>query len=221
MSTGAYTADGCSVEVYRLLPPAGEPEVVHDAIPAGASILELGCGAGRVTHPLLALGHDVVAVDDSPEMLALVRGAETVRARIGELRLGRVFDAVLLGSHLVNTPDEAERNALLAAARRHLVPGGRLLVEWHPPSWFEQAADSQGGQLGEVSVELAEVVRDGDLLSAVARYSARGHSWHQPFTVRRLGVDALENALNSADLTFDGWLTGDRRWFAATSRSGG
>ncbi|WP_206784385.1 bifunctional 2-polyprenyl-6-hydroxyphenol methylase/3-demethylubiquinol 3-O-methyltransferase UbiG [Amycolatopsis sp. MtRt-6] len=78
------TADGSPVDVYLLLPP-------------NASILELGSGAGRVTHPLLDLGHEVVAVDDSASMLAHVR-AETVCARIGNLDLGRTFDAVLLGS---------------------------------------------------------------------------------------------------------------------------
>jgi len=57
----------------------GEPEIVHAAVPPGASILELGAGAGRVTHPLVALGHPVVAVDESAEMLARIRGAETVR----------------------------------------------------------------------------------------------------------------------------------------------
>jgi hypothetical protein len=39
---GVITPDGCSVDFYALLPPMGEPEVVHGAIPAGASILELG-----------------------------------------------------------------------------------------------------------------------------------------------------------------------------------
>src|SRR6266542_1519539 len=63
---GAITPDGCSVELYSALPPAQEPRIVHDAIPHGASILELGAGAGRVTHALLALGHPVVAVGASP-----------------------------------------------------------------------------------------------------------------------------------------------------------
>ena len=119
------TADGSPVDVYLLLPPDGEAEIVHAAIPPGASILELGSGAGRVTHPLLALGHDVVAVDDSAAMLGHVR-AEKVRARIGDLDLGRVFDAVLLASHLVNTARDADRQAMLAAAHRHLRPDGRL-----------------------------------------------------------------------------------------------
>ncbi|WIY04604.1 class I SAM-dependent methyltransferase [Amycolatopsis mongoliensis] len=205
------TADGCSVEVYLRLPAAGEPEIVHAALPAGASILELGCGTGRVTHPLVELGHPVVAVDDSPAMLAHVR-AETVCARIGDLDLGRTFDAVLLGSHLVNTALDPDRHALLAAARRHLSPSGRLIVEWHPPEWFDTVASGQGGRLGEVDVELADVVRGGDLLSATVRYSAGGRRWDQEFTCRRL---ALDDVLTSADLVFDGWLTEDRNWFAA------
>jgi ubiquinone/menaquinone biosynthesis C-methylase UbiE len=53
----------------------GEPEIVHGAIPPGASILELGAGAGRMTRPLVTLGHPVVAVDESGEMLARIRGA--------------------------------------------------------------------------------------------------------------------------------------------------
>ncbi|RSM66526.1 hypothetical protein DMH03_05305 [Amycolatopsis sp. WAC 01376] len=58
------------------------------AVPDGASILELGSGVGRVTHALLDLGYPVVAVDDSPEMLAGVR-AEKVCSKIEELRLDR------------------------------------------------------------------------------------------------------------------------------------
>jgi hypothetical protein len=43
---GVITPDGRAVELYALLPPMGEPELVHAAIPAGASILELGPGPG-------------------------------------------------------------------------------------------------------------------------------------------------------------------------------
>ncbi|KDN17927.1 class I SAM-dependent methyltransferase [Amycolatopsis rifamycinica] len=211
------TADGSPVDVYLLLPPNGEAEIVHAAVPPDASILELGSGAGRVTHRLIELGHEVVAVDDSPSMLGHVR-AETVCARIGDLRLGREFDVVLLASHLVNTERDADRLAMLAAARRHLAPGGQLVVEWHPPAWFDTVESGQGGRLGEVEIELADVVRDGDLLSATVRYAARGRQWHQEFTCRRLDLDDL---LTSADLTFGGWLSADRTWFAARPRRRG
>ncbi|WSA28156.1 class I SAM-dependent methyltransferase [Streptosporangium sp. NBC_01810] len=51
---------------------------------------------GRITHRLLELGHEVVAVDESPEMLAHIRGTETVCSPIQTLALPRTFDLVLL-----------------------------------------------------------------------------------------------------------------------------
>lgn len=211
----SVTPDGSPVELYLELPAAGEPEVVHGAIPAGAAVLELGCGVGRVTHPLVALGHPVVAVDESPEMLAHVRGAETVCARIGELRLDRRFPVVVLGSHLINGPD---RQALLEAARRHLAPGGQLLVEWHPPAWFDQVAEGSGGQLGEVRIAVEGVRRDGDRMSATVCFSLGDRTWKQPFTAERF---LLEPALEQAGLRFGRWLTADRDWFSARSASAG
>lgn len=71
---GAITPDGCAVELYERLPVGDEPDVVERLVPAGAHILELGCGAGRVTHALLDRGFTVTAVDESPEMLERVRG---------------------------------------------------------------------------------------------------------------------------------------------------
>jgi hypothetical protein len=50
---GAITPDGCAVDVYRVLPAMGEPEVVHGAIPAGAGTLELGAGAGLAVDAYL------------------------------------------------------------------------------------------------------------------------------------------------------------------------
>ena len=150
---GPLTDDGCAVELYRRLPPMGEADVVHDAVGDGASILDLGCGTGRIAHRLLELGHEVVGVDQSADMLAHVRGAHTVQAAIAGLDLGRTFDAVLLASHLVNTPDEAERRALFQTAARHLGGDGLLVAEWHPPEWFETAASGSRGQLGDVLVE--------------------------------------------------------------------
>ncbi len=79
--------DGSPVLLYARLPALGEPELIHGAVPAGAQILELGAGAGRITHELLALGHEVVAVDNSSAMLAFIRGAETVLADLEALDL--------------------------------------------------------------------------------------------------------------------------------------
>ena len=75
-------------------------------------------------------------MDESSEMLARIRGADTVRARIQDLDLGRPFDAVLLASQLINVPDHGLRRRFLEACRDHVRDGGRVLVQRHPPSWF-------------------------------------------------------------------------------------
>jgi len=212
---GPITADGCAVDLYLLLPPLGEAETVHGAVAASASVLDLGCGTGRVAHGLIALGHEVVVVDQSAEMLTHVRDAETVCARIAGLDLGRRFGAVLLASHLINTPDPAERAALLATIARHLAADGRLVAEWHPPAWFYGITNGTGGRLGDVEVELTDVTRTGDLLSASAIYRAASTVWTQPFTALRLADDDRNAELASAGLRFDGWLSADRAWFAA------
>jgi SAM-dependent methyltransferase len=218
---GVITPDGCAVELYALLPPMGEPQIVHAAIPAGASILELGAGAGRVTHPLLRLGHRVVAVDESPEMLARIRGAETVRARIQDLDLGRRFDAVLLASHMVNTDDEGLRRALLATCRRHVADGGHVLLQRHQPAWFEEAAEGER-TTGGVVFRLRDVSRPGPgLLAATAEYQAGDRVWTHSFTAQRLDDDALAAALAEAGLAVDAYLTGDGSWVRAVPASRG
>ncbi|MFD2415063.1 class I SAM-dependent methyltransferase [Amycolatopsis pigmentata] len=209
------TADGCPIEVYTLLRAAGEPEIVHAALPAGAGVLDLGCGTGRIARALTELGHPVLAVDESPEMLAHLRDVETIRARIQDLRLDRRFGGVLLASHLINHPSAATRHALLATAAHHLEAGGRLIVEWHPPEWFDQVADGDGGQVGPVLVRIERPFREGDLLSATVRYSVAGKSWSQSFTARRLSEAELNNALAAVGLVLTDWCTADHAWFSA------
>ena len=147
------------MDFYALMPDFGEPDIVHEAAGAGASILELGCGTGRVTHPLVALGHPVVAVDESPEMLAHVRGAETVCARIQDLDLGRRFGAVLLASHLINADDET-RSSFLDACRRHVADDGCVIVQQHSPEWFADR-ERQRGDPGRRDLPAARRVAAG------------------------------------------------------------
>jgi SAM-dependent methyltransferase len=212
---GAITADGCAVEVYRLLPPLGEAELISAAVPAAASVLDLGCGVGRIARGLVERGHSVVGVDQSAEMLVHATGFETVHAPIAGLELGRRFDVVLLASNLVNTPDDADRRAFFASAARHVEPRGVVLAQWEPPEWFDTAADGTGGTAGPLRIELADVHRDGDLLSATVRYQAGDEVWTQTFTTRRFDDEALQRELRDAGLSFERWLGADRMWFAA------
>ncbi len=209
------TPDGCAVDLYAQLPDFGEPAIVHEAVGPGASILELGCGTGRITNPLVALGHPVVAVDESPEMLAHVRGAQTVCARIEELSLGRRFDAVLLASHLINAPDEPIRNAFLAACRDHVAADGCVIVQQHPPDWFASAREAEDVRDGMV-FRLRDVSRPApNLVSATVEYEVGDQRWTQTFTTMVLNDSELESALADAGLRLDRYLTEDHSWFRA------
>ncbi|MDA8285512.1 MAG: GNAT family N-acetyltransferase [Actinomycetota bacterium] len=214
---GVVTADGCPVEVYAALPADGRAKLVDDRIRAGSSVLDLGCGTGRIAEPLAALGHRVVGVDNSPEMLVHLRAAQPVKADIATLDLGDRFDAVILASNLVNHPDPATRQALLDVAAAHFTPSGVLLVERQPPSWFEQchAGHTNTATIGEVTTILNVHARLGDLVSATVTYGLRGRRWSQHFTTRWLTDDDLRRALADAGLDLQGLFGPDGTWAAA------
>jgi len=193
-----------------------KPEIVHEAAgdPA-ASILELGSGAGRVTAPLVELGHRVVAVDESPEMLGHIKSARTVCARIQDLTLAERFDVVLLASHLINVPGEPERQELLGACVRHVAPDGCVIIEQHAPDWFATAAESESETDGIV-FRLRDVSRPApDLLAATVEYQAGDRVWTQTFTTRMLTEGQLTASLATAGLAFDRYLTEDHTWLRA------
>lgn len=208
---GVITPDGCPVEVYTRLPAGEEPGLIHGAVPAGASILELGAGAGRVTHPLVALGHPVTAVDESAAMLEHVRGAATVQGAIETLDLGVRFDAVVLGSHLVNTPDPGQRAAFLAACARHVAPGGSVLIEQVSEAFFAGMAPTFVDH-GTITARFRDVRRPAPgRLAMTIDYAADGGSWTQRLVCARFDLAEL----GAAGLGFAGLLTADGSWFRA------
>jgi 8-oxo-dGTP pyrophosphatase MutT (NUDIX family) len=213
---GVITPDGCAVDFYALLPPGDDPDIIHAAVPQAATVLELGCGVGRVTGPLTRMGHPVVAVDESPEMLARVRGAETVCSRIEDLALDRRFDAVLLASHLVNVPDDAVRRALLTACARHVSSSGCVIIQQHPPEWFAAAAPTEQLSPTGITFRLRHVSRPApDLVSATVVYEASDQVWTQSFTTRQLTEERLLSSLAECGLALDAYLTDDRSWLRA------
>ncbi|UBU17704.1 class I SAM-dependent methyltransferase [Nonomuraea gerenzanensis] len=214
---GPITPDGSPVEFYSMLEAGDEPGIVAGVTPPGGSVLELGAGVGRVTHPLIDLGFEVVAVDESPEMLARVRGARTVVAQVQELRLGERFDTVMLASQLVNTADDAARQALLAACARHVKPGGAVLIQWMPAEAHDRWHAGMGREDGDVSITMAAVeeVSPG-VYHATMRYTyGDDRVWTQSFASKRLTDGELAAALEAEGLRLDRFLTEDRTWVVA------
>ena len=205
--------DGSPVAFYRRLPATGEPELIHAAIGPATTILDLGCGPGRIAGPLAELGHPVTGVDDGAGMIeALPDGVEGVVGDARSIRLGRRFGAVLLASHLVNAPDDGP--AFVATAEAHLMTGGIVVAETYPPDWSPGQAVGRETRLGDARIELLRATVDRDILDAEVRYGVDGELWRQPFTARLLDEPALRALLEEQGLRFDRWL--DRPgWFVA------
>lgn len=216
---GPITPDGCAVELYRRLSVGTEPDVIEAALPAGAALLELGSGAGRVTVPLVERGFAVTAVDESAEMLAAVGerapGVETVHSSIETLDLGRRFDAVVLGSFLVHTADGRTRQALLETCRRHVKDDGRVLIQREGTDWhvdLPRERQDPGGYT--VRIVSAQPVGDG-VNSVHAEYVFPDARWTQTFLSRPLTREAFEGHLAEAGLAVDRCLTDDGTWVLA------
>lgn len=204
------------LEFSRLLQAGDEPELIHREIGEDAEILELGCGSGRITHPLIALGHRVVAVDFNPEMLELIEGAETVEARIQDLDLHRTFGCVLMMSNLINNHDPSERLALLRACRRHVAPNGVVLIERYDPASGEDPTPVERERLG-MTVRVRDIRREGNRLYQVVEWDAgsRGHWTFNMDGARILSDDEVLADLAAANLRLIRWIDDPRRWFSA------
>ncbi|MFF2147307.1 class I SAM-dependent methyltransferase [Kitasatospora sp. NPDC058190] len=213
---GAITPDGCAVEVWTRLPVGDAPDVIEAAVPPGARILELGCGVGRMTHPLVDRGFTVTAVDESAEMLGRVReGVRTVRSPIERLDLGERFDVVMLASFLVHAGDVAVRRGLLETCRRHVAEDGCVLVQREGEDWhLNVPRESRIGTDGIARILSATPVGEG-VNSVRAQYEFPDGTWTQTFLSRPLSTEAFEQALADAGLRVERYLTEDRTWVRA------
>jgi 2-polyprenyl-3-methyl-5-hydroxy-6-metoxy-1,4-benzoquinol methylase len=135
----------------------------------GMSLVELGCGSGWMTRFAARQGIHAEGYDISPEMIAI---ADEEAAREGvdvvfeagdyeQLDLGRRFDTCLIYDAL----HHSERPELvLAAARRALKPGGRILLA--EPNWKQRfqgrAASAEYGttELGYSPRRLKRLLRE-------------------------------------------------------------
>lgn len=212
---GTFTTDGCPVEMYAAMPPATDSaHVVHSAIPPSSSVLELGCGSGRISEPLAGLGHAVTGVDSSASMLDGLVSTRPVHSEIESLNLPELFDVVLLASTLINSADDDERSQFLRCARRHLKEGGLLLLERHDPAW--QPVEGRESQMGPVRVQLRDVVwHDRTTVSATVVHRLADMEAMQDFSARLLDDADLDRWLTAMGFGRTTHISDDSRWLLA------
>jgi len=116
----------------------GEARLVMSFAPE--SVLDAGCGTGRVAIELARLGVYVVGVDRDRSMLAVAQRLcdklseelpavriHFVESDLTELDTGGTFDVVLMAGNVPLFTPKGTEGALVAGAARHLRRGGVLI----------------------------------------------------------------------------------------------
>jgi len=134
-----YEADVAACEAAGDYPFAGYTELqqqVFDIVHAreGVSVLDLGCGTGKLTARILEAGHPVTAVDFSEKMLAAAAknapGATFVQGeltQVPDLLVGQTFDCIIAVYAIHHLPDQ-QKYDLLTALKAHLNPEGVIVL---------------------------------------------------------------------------------------------
>jgi SAM-dependent methyltransferase len=140
----------------------GEADLIHSFSPR--SVLDAGCGTGRVAIELAARGVEVVGVDLDPSMLAEARAKAThlvwIEADLAAVDLGRAFDVVAMPGNVMVFVHPGTEAAVVRRLAQHVAAGGVLVA---------------GFQLGQ-GYTLDRY--DADCVAAGMELVARYATWH-------------------------------------------
>jgi SAM-dependent methyltransferase len=218
----ACYADHRLAVVYDALNPAGAATDFYLGLAGDTPlrVLDVGCGTGLLACELAARGHDVTGADPAAAMLAVARrrpGGARVRwieADAAGLPAGTGFDLVVMTGHVFQLfLADPDVQAVLAAVRRCLAPGGRVAFETRNPEVREWADWSPrqtrrrveaAGSPAEVWYDIRAV--DGELVTFETFFRFPGEdNVSVPETIRFMDQDQVAAFLAEAGLTQVTW----------------
>jgi len=122
---------------------------------AAERILDLGCGHGKLTEKITAIGADVIAVDASPEQVqgALARGLDARIMDARRLTFEDQFEAVFTNAALHWVKEAA---LVIEGVKKALVPGGRFVGEMGGAGNVARVAQGVGRVMESRGLALAD-----------------------------------------------------------------
>jgi SAM-dependent methyltransferase len=135
--------------------PHGEADLVCTYRPR--TVLDGGCGTGRVAVELARRGVDVVGTDVDQDMIARARDKagelRWVLADLSELDLPNRFDVIVLAGNVIPYVEDGRRSAAVRVCARHLASDGRMVAGFQlQPGWpsladYDRWCDEAGLEL--------------------------------------------------------------------------
>ena len=110
----------------------GEASLCESLMSPRATVLDAGCGTGRVAIRLAYRGFATVGVDIDASMLEIARsaapGLRWVQADLSELDLGETFDLVVAAGNVLPLVAEGTEAVVLSRLAAHVSNGGLLVA---------------------------------------------------------------------------------------------
>jgi SAM-dependent methyltransferase len=177
----------------------------------GSPLLELACGTGRIVLPLARAGYEVTGLDVSLAMLERARAKVEVEGLLTKVRLvqgdmrnfsldGRYNLAYVPLNSFMHLTTVGDQLAALHCIRRHLVPGGLLVIDLYNPDlnillegdgrvvlekmltdpatgntlqWFHTRRADPTSQMQEVTFIIDEIGADGTVRRTIFPFCMR------------------------------------------------
>ena len=143
--------DPVDQEPYDEVASAAQAETILGHLKQDSSVLDLGCGIGRVAR-LIAGTVKIIGVDRDTEILtefAEVTGCETLHldfaADPDALPLESFDGVLLLGNTMMEIIDPLVARAVFEAIGRRLKPGGFLAIDDFPVTLWEEITEGNWG----------------------------------------------------------------------------
>ena len=196
---------------------------VEEAKTARGSVLEVGCGTGRILLPIARAGGSITGLDGSRQMLercranlaaepaAVQRRVRVVRNDMRTFDLGATYSLIIapfrVVQHLTTIDDQLR---FLATVARHLAPQGRLIFDVFNPR-FDMLVGADGveredtpeqrlpdGRTFRRAYRIARVRWLDQVSEAELVYYVDGTRYLQAFEMRWYLVAELRNLLARA-----------------------
>lgn len=174
-------------------------DLAQRAAAEGQAVLELACGTGRVTIPIAMAGVDITGLDNAPAMLDVARrkaeaaGADVrwVAADMRSFELEQRFGLVIIPFRsFLHLLTETDQLACLTRVSEHLVPGGRLALNFFVP---KVAAGPDGQAISRIYKKMRlRYVSQAEMESLLARSGFEVEALYGWFDGRPLAPNSEE-----------------------------